>query len=276
MVAEDVSPAGSDRNSMWGKIFGSFAGFAMGGPIGALFGVAAGHAYDQMRDDGEPGSCRPPWGEGWGGFGPFAALGASSEASRQMIFSVAVIVLSAKMAKADGVVNRAEIDAFKEVFRVSTQDAHKVARIFDQAKREPGGFEPYAQQVERLFRHEPAVLEDLLASLFYIARADGEIDRLELAFLKRVAAIFNLGNLAFDRVRSMFIKGEGDPYDVLGLSENVSDEEVKRTYRKLIREHHPDVLMARGVPKSFIEMATQKMASINSAYDQIERERGLK
>lgn len=248
----------------------------MGGPIGALFGAAAGHAYDQSRDDGGSKQA-PPWGEGWAGFSPFAALGVSAEANRQMVFSVAVIVLGAKVAKADGVVNRAEINAFKEVFRIPPQDARRVARIFDQAKREAGGYEPYAQQVARLFRHEPAVLEDLLASLFYIARADGEIHRLELVFLKRVGEIFNLGSTAFERVRSMFMKGEGtDPYTVLGLSATVSDEEVKRTYRKLIREHHPDALMARGVPKSCIEMATQKMATINSAYDQIERERGLK
>ncbi len=262
---------------MWGKILGSFAGFAMGGPIGALFGAAAGHAYDQMHDDGGTGKLPPSWGEGWGGFGPFAVLGGSSEANRQMIFSVAVIVLGAKVAKADGVVNRAEIDAFKEVFRIPPQDSRKIARLFDQSKRDADGFEPYAQQVATLFRHDPAVLEDLLASLFYIARADGDIHRLELAFLKRVADIFNLSNVAFDRVRAMFMKSEcSDPYDVLGLSENVTDEEVKRTYRKLIREHHPDAMIARGVPKSFIEMATQKMAAINSAYDQIERERRLK
>lgn len=254
---------------MWGKIFGSFAGFAMGGPVGALFGAAAGHAYDRMREDGAPGQLPP--------YGPFAALGGSSEANRQMAFTVAVVVLGAKVAKADGVVNRAEINAFKEVFRVPPQDVRKVARIFDQAKDDAGGFEPYAQQVASLFRHEPAVLEDLLASLFYIARADGEIHRAELAFLKRVGDIFNLGNIAFDRVRSMFMKGDGaDPYGVLGISQNVSDEEVKRTYRKLSREHHPDSMIARGVPKSFIEMATQKMAAINAAYDQIGRERGLK
>jgi DnaJ like chaperone protein len=260
---------------MWGKIFGSFAGFAMGGPIGALFGVAAGHAYDRMRDDGTPGQI-PPWGDAWGTHSPFRGLG-GGEANRQMVFSVAVVVLGAKVAKADGVVNRAEINAFKEVFRVPPHDVGKVARIFDQAKQDAGGFEPYAQQVATLFRHEPAVLEDLLASLFYIARADGEIKRTELAFLKRVADIFSLSNVAFDRVRSIFMKGDAvDPYGVLGVSHNVSNEEVKRTYRKLIREHHPDAMIARGVPKSFIEIANQKMAAINAAYDQIERERGLK
>lgn len=259
---------------MWGKIFGSFAGFAMGGPIGALFGAAAGHAYDRMREDGA-GALPPPWGD-WTSWGTPAA--GNSEAARQMAFSVAVIVLGAKVAKVDGAVNRSEINAFKEVFRVPPQEVRNVARIFDQAKQTPAGFEPYAQQVARLFHAEPAMLEELLASLFYIARADGEVKTVELNFLKRVADIFNLSSTAFERVRAMFMRAGAvaDPYRVLGVSSAAGDDEVKRIYRKLIREHHPDALIAKGMPKAFVEVANAKMAAINAAYDQISRERGLK
>lgn len=260
---------------MWGKIIGSFAGFAMGGPIGAMFGAAAGHAYDQMHE-GAASYLPPPWGERpWGmGFGGAP----SSEAERQMVFSVAVIVLGAKIAKVDGTVNRSEINAFKEVFRVPEEEAKKVGRIFDQAKRDAHGFEPYAKQVSQLFRQEPAILEDLLASLFYIARADGDIKSSELNFLKQVADIFNLGGTSFERLRAMFMRTADapDPYGVLGVSRAAPDEEVKRMYRRLIRENHPDALIAQGMPKSFIEVANRKMAAINAAYDQIGRERRMK
>jgi DnaJ like chaperone protein len=259
---------------MWGKIIGSFAGFAMGGPFGALFGAAAGHAYDRMHEDASQ-TQRPPGGE------RAASLGGAteeSEAARQTEFSMAVVVLGAKVAKADGAVNRAEIDAFKEVFRMPPQEARNVGRVYDAAKRNATGFEPYARQMAILFRREPAVLEDVLASLFYIARADGDINASEIAFLNRVADLFGLDARTFERVRAMFLKpgAATDPYGVLGLSRDASDGEVKNTYRRLIREHHPDALLAKGVPKSFIEVANQKMAAINAAYDQIQRQRGLR
>ncbi|MBK8210057.1 MAG: TerB family tellurite resistance protein [Rhodospirillales bacterium] len=257
---------------MWGKIFGSFAGFAMGGPIGALFGAAAGHAYDKIQDG--PNGQLPPFGAQPSGFGgPYIA----DEASRQMAFSVAVVVLGAKIAKVDGPVNRKEINAFKEVFRVPAGELKKVGRLFDTSKQDAQGFEPYARQLGSLFRHEPGLLEDLLSSLFYIARSDGGIKPVELSFLRRTSELFGLHRNTFERVRGMFMHAEhADPYTVLELSHGASDDEVKRAYRRLIREHHPDVLSAKGAAKKFIETANQKMATINAAYDQISRERGMK
>ncbi len=272
-MVEPTTRPGLVGSDMWGKIIGSLAGFAMGGPFGALFGAAVGHAYDKVNEGFEnpqmpPGRERP------------ASLGggtASSETARQTAFSVAVVVLGAKVAKVDGPVNRAEINAFKDVFRVPRQDAGNIGRIFDVAKQDAAGFEPYARQIGILLRGEPAMLEDLLASLFFIARADGDIKATEIAFLQRVGDLFGLDAGAFERVRAMYVRPEAaDPYGVLGLSRRASDEEVKTTYRRLIREHHPDTLIAKGLPKNFIEVANQKMAAINAAYDRIERERRLR
>lgn len=262
---------------MWGKIIGSFAGFAMGGPFGALFGAAAGHAYDRMHEENPETQLPPPRSDGTASLG-YTYDGRGSEAARQTAFTIAVIVLGAKVAKVDGSVNRAEIDAFKEVFRVPPREARKVGRVYNSARQNASDFEPYAQQMAILFRSEPAVLEDLLASLFYIARADGDIKPSEMTFLRRVGDLFGLDALAFERVRSMFMSSgvPADPYGVLGLSRAASDAELKNTYRRLIREHHPDALSAKGVPKSFMEVANQKMAAINAAYDQIQRERGLR
>jgi DnaJ like chaperone protein len=270
---EQLPAAAVSDVTMWGKIIGSFAGFAMGGPIGALFGAAAGHAYDRMYEEAANAQL-PPWSERRGRMEGEAA---AHEARRQMAFTVGAVVLGAKIAKVDGPVNRAEINAFKGVFRVPPEEVRNVGRIFDVAKQDATGYEPYARQIAILFRREPAVLEDLLASLFYIAQADGGIKPSEIALLRHVADLFGLDARAYERVRSMFLRPEAaDPYGVLGLTRAATDEEVKRTYRRLIREHHPDALIAKGLPKNFIEVASRKMAAINAAYDQIERERRLR
>jgi DnaJ like chaperone protein len=128
--------------SVWGKILGGAAGFAIGGPIGAILGGVAGHAVDKMRDS----TREAP----------------EDDATRRVAFTIGVIVLGAKMAKADGVVTKDEIGAFKEVFHIPQEEMQNVGRLFNQARRDAGGFEPYAKQIGRLFRHNPAVLEELI------------------------------------------------------------------------------------------------------------------
>lgn len=249
--------------SIWGKIVGGVAGFAMGGPLGAIMGAAAGHAYDKMK-------------QGEGG-------GPDSNAARQVAFTTAVIVLSAKMAKADGKVTRDEVDAFKELFDIPPGEMEDVGRLFNEAKKDSQGFEPYAEQIAAMFRHQPAVLEELLGGLFHIARADGVIHPAEADFLRKSALIFGFSEIQFERLKAIHMggfggaaPGEPDPYQVLGVTRNDTDEDIKKTYRKLIRENHPDTLIAQGVPQEFIDIANEKMAAINAAYDQVEKERGLK
>jgi len=251
--------------SIWGKVIGGVAGFALGGPLGALIGAVAGHAVDKIRAEAE-GPMRLE--------GPEEGLGS---AAKQVAFTIAVIVLGAKMAKADGVVSRAEVEAFKQVFHIPPQEMKNVARIFNQAKRDASGFEPYARQVARLFRDQPAMLEELLAGLFHIAKADGVVHPAELAYLRQVADIFGLDDHAFERVRGIVVgPEEADPYEVIGVGRDATDAEIKSAYRKLIRENHPDTLISQGLPQEFIDLANEKMAGINAAYDRIEKERGLK
>lgn len=250
---------------MWGKFFGGVTGFAFGGPLGALFGAAAGHALDKMRDDEDEPDI-PPIDSGFTG----------GRTAKESAFSVAVIVLGAKMAKVDGIVTRAEIDAFKQVFRVPPSETRNVARIFDAAKRDAHGFEPYARQVAILFRNEPAILEELLAGLFHIASADHGISNAKLNYLHRVADIFGLDSRRYARVRDRFLTAStADPYQVLGIRADLSDDEIKKAYRRLIREHHPDTLVARGLPRELLDQANGRMAAINAAYDEISKRRGL-
>jgi DnaJ like chaperone protein len=230
-----------------------------------MVGAAAGHAYDHLRQPTADDSGATPEVEH------------ADRSAREAAFGVAIVVLGAKMAKADGAVSRAEVKAFKTVFRVPPDEVKNVARIFDAAKRDSTGFEPYARQVASMFRSDPAILEELLVGLFHIAWADGPGQAAELDYLRRVAVIFGFGPQTFARILTQFQQPDAvDPYEVLGVDRTVTDAEVKTVYRKLIRENHPDTLVAKGMPQDFIDLANERMASINAAYDQIEKERGLK
>lgn len=245
--------------SIWGKLAGAAAGFFLGGPLGALAGALAGHvAIDR---DGEPEPADDPRLEG---------------IRSQLVFTIGVIALGAKMAKADGVVTRDEVDAFKEIFHVPPNEQANVRRVFNMARQSVAGYEAYAEQIARLFRGRPAVLEDLLDGLFHIAKADGVIHPNELAFLERVATIFGFSSDDWERIRSSHMGGPStDPYTVLGVARDISDPDLKAAYRKLAREHHPDALRGRGVPEEFVTVAEAKLAAINDAYDRIRRQRGL-
>ena len=247
--------------SIWGKLVGGVAGFALGGPIGALVGVAAGHFVDRAAARGS--------------FGHSSAAPAIE--TKRQVFAIALIVLCAKMAKADGQVTRDEIEAFKHVFRVPEGEMEQVGKIFNEARKESTGFEPYAEQVMEIFPHNRQVREELLAALFHIAQADGVIHEAELAYLKGVARIFQFGERDFERIFSSHLgSDDADPYEILGVDRDAEDDEIKSAYRDLIRKNHPDLLMAEGLPQEMIDVANEKVAHINDAYDRIEKLRGMK
>ena len=232
--------------SVWGKVSGAAAGLFVGGPIGALVGAVAGHFF--LDRDSDPG----------------------------VTFTIAIIALAGKMARADGVVTEEEFNIFQRVFGVPPHEEANVRRIFNLARQDMAGFEHYAGQIARLFMGNPAMLEDILDGLFEIAKADGVLHPSEAKFLERVAEIFGFAPNEFRRIRASHFAPElTDPYVILGLSYAADDDELKQTYRRLVRENHPDSLMARGVPAEFIKLANDKLAAINSAYEKICTERGV-
>jgi DnaJ like chaperone protein len=258
---------------VWGKIIGGVAGFAFGGPIGGVVGAALGHAAESGGFAG--GGFRLP---GLNAFAP--ARLAASLGRKDQVFAVCVVVLAAKLCKIDGPVNRLEIDAFKRSFRIPPGAAADIGRLFDEARDSPEGFEDYATQLGEAFADAPGVLEDVLAALCAIARADKPITVSEHQMLLAVCHRLGLGQAAWERASSGAARrppppeGE-DPYQVLGVPRATPGEEIHAAWKRLMRESHPDSLASRGVPPEFIARASEKVARINAAWDRIKRERGL-
>ena len=199
------------------------------------------------------------------------------ETRRQVAFSVAVIALSAKMAKADGIVAPEEVRAFQEIFAIPQAEAGNVARLYNLAKQDVAGYEAYAERVAGMCgsgRANCAMLEDVLDGLFHIAKADGVIHDKELEFIANVADIFHVDEAHFERILARHVHPNGiDPYAVLGLSVTTPFDEVKKRYRALASESHPDRLRARGVPEEFLTIANDRMAALNDAFAVIEKAR---
>lgn len=196
---------------------------------------------------------------------------------REAAFTIALVGLSAKMAVADGVVTATEVRAFHSLVEVSPDEFQQIEKLFELAQQDVAGFESYARKVRRWFADTPEMLEHVLDALFQIAAADGLIHEAELDYLKTVSDIFGFDEARFEQIVAQHLVG-GDaasPYLALGLDPGAPDEEVRRVYRQLAREHHPDLLHSKGVPTEMIPMVTARMAAINDAYESIRRERGL-
>ncbi|PCJ90308.1 MAG: molecular chaperone DjlA [Hyphomicrobiales bacterium] len=195
------------------------------------------------------------------------------KARRQAAFSIAMIALSAKMAKADGVVTTDEIEAFRDLFEIPQAEQVNVARLFNLAKQDIAGFEAYAGKIAKLYEDEdPQTLEDVMDGLFHIAKADGVLHKYEREYLVRVSEIFGFSAQAYETIELRHIdKGEGDPYRILGVASDASFEDIKKTYRKKVAEFHPDRMIARGVPPEFMSIANDRMAAINNAWEHIQK-----
>lgn len=200
---------------------------------------------------------------------------ARPEGTRSVAFTVAMVALSAKMAKADGVVTTDEILAFRELFEVPPSEERNVARLFNLAQEDVAGFEVYAKKLADLFPYDRKTLLDILDGLFHIAKADGVVHQSEIGYLSRVAELFGLDEREFSKVMARHVRKDGNPYEVLGLGPQASDEELKAQYRREVQETHPDRLIARGVPEEFVRIANDRLAALNEAWAKICAERGL-
>ncbi len=189
---------------------------------------------------------------------------------RSVAFTIAVIALSAKMAKADGQVTRDEVTAFREVFRIAREDEADAARVFNMARTDVAGYQDYARKIARMFAEDSTTLCDLMEGLFHIAMADGFYHPNENEFLKDVSHIFGQSDLQFQALRARFVRdAPANPYTVLGVTSDMPLTEIRKVWRQLVRETHPDAMMARGVPEEAVRLAEKKMIDINRAWDEI-------
>tara|TARA_Y100001970_G_scaffold213892_1_gene261495 strand:+ start:649 stop:1386 length:738 start_codon:yes stop_codon:yes gene_type:complete len=237
--------------SIWGRLLGGAAGFALGGPIGAILGVMAGSAFDRKKQRS------------------FNFSNISQE-QKQQIFTISFIVLSAKLAKSDGQVTNDEIQAFKEKFNVPKSELSKVGKIFNEAKKDVYGYKQIADQVGLVFANNKILLEEMLNNLFFIAASDGQISLKEVELLRSISQSFLVNENTFQRIFQMNLKyNTSDPYRILDVKREDSDQEIRKKWIELNKEHHPDNLIAKGMPKEFIEQSNKELAAINLAYDKI-------
>ncbi|PQO23907.1 molecular chaperone DjlA [Rhodobacteraceae bacterium WD3A24] len=193
---------------------------------------------------------------------------------RSVAFTIAVIALGAKMAKADGQVTRGEVSAFREVFTIPPGEEDNAARVFNLARQDVAGFETYARKIARMFPPQDPVLIDLVEGLFHIAMADGRYHPREAGFIEEVARIFGLDDRCLNSLRARFVGDVArDPYDVLGVSRDAPMEEIRAAWRQAVRDTHPDRMIARGVPEEAVKMAVRRLQDVNRAWEEIGRDR---
>ncbi len=276
----------------WGKAIGAGFGFMVGGPIGAIFFGALGHLYDKgIESLTGSNNIRCPFcginislNDFRNGICPacnhiLSVNEARTDNDRQFVFYVSLASLAAKMAKADGVVSSDEIKAFdrfiREDLNLDTDERKIIAQLFNEAKSSPVSAAQIAAQFKNIIGFQKGVMQMLIQLLFQISMADGTFHPAEERFIKDVASVFGLSQIEYDQIKALFVKGNGSAYQVLGVSQQASDDEIKSAYRNLVIQYHPDKLMAKGMPEDFIKNANQKMAEINTAYDTVCKERGI-
>ncbi|MBD1147909.1 TerB family tellurite resistance protein [Pelagibacterales bacterium SAG-MED31] len=237
--------------SIWGRLIGGAAGFALGGPIGAILGMMAGNAFDKKKKNSFN----------------YAQI---SQEQKQQIFTISFIILAAKLAKSDGKVTNDEIHAFKKKFNIPKSEFDKVGKIFNEAKRKVYGYKQIADQVGLVFSSNKILLEEMLNNLFFIAASDGQISLNEVELLRSISESFSFDEKTFQRIFQMNLKdSSSDPYKIIGVDRGDTDQVIRNKWIELNKEHHPDNLIAKGMPEEFIEQSNKELAAINLAYDKI-------
>jgi len=239
--------------SFVGRMIAGARDLPFGGPLGALLDRAARHIPTwHPHGDGESRNGDP---------------------RRRVAFTIAAIALGAKMARADGAVTRDEITAFGEVFQVPPGEEDHVRLVFDLARKSTAGFESYARQIGRLFAGDRAALENLLGGLFHIALADGRLCPAEDQYLREVARHFGFDSGDYIRIRAHHVgveeEGATDPHAILGVGRDAPPGAIRDAYHRLVRESHPDLAIAQGLPPECIALATARVARINAAHDRL-------
>ena len=242
--------------SIWGSLIGGMVGFSLGGPFGMLLGSLIGGKISRARS---------------------STSGFSSFEQPQQIFALSLIVLSAKLSKVDGHVSKEELIAVRDKLKIPENEIEQVGKIFNKAKEESTGYEPYAQQISQIYKNNPNILEEVINILFYIAEADGNVSQSEINMIQHIAKIFGLNQSQFNSIQeSRKSSDKLNPYIVLVSKPGDDLLSIRKKYIQLSKENHPDLLISKGVPTEVIDESKKKMRAINLAWDQIQKLKSIK
>lgn len=247
-----------------GKLIGGTIGFAMAGPLGAIAGAALGHAFDT------------------GGQTPYtterARLSAGEEA--QFTFFVAAFSMLAKLVKADGQVSKEEIDAVENFMaydlNLNPESKRLATNIFHTAMNSPDNFNAFANQFYSQFRSQHQLLDLMIDILLRVSVADGTLSPGEEKLILSAVRIFNFNDEKYRKLKSKYIKEVDRYYAILGCDKNDSDEDIKKQYRKLVSDYHPDKIASKGLPEEFTKFANDKFREIQEAYEVIKKEKDIR
>ena len=247
-----------------GKIVGGTIGFALGGPLGAVAGAVFGHAFDSDE--------KLPLHRNGGRL--------SGIEESQLAFFVGTFSMLAKLVKADGRVSREEM-AVIEQFALQdlglTPQSREVAfNIFNAALDSPASFEDFAIQFYGYFQSQPNMIEMMVDILLRVSVADGNLHVAEEAMILSAVRIFNFNPSRYEQMKSKYAHSSDAFYDVLGCRRTDTDEAIKKRYRYLAQTYHPDKIAGKGLPDEFTQLAQDKFREIQTAYDAIKKERGIR
>jgi len=248
------------RVSWFGKVaFGSL-GLLLGGPLGAMLGAAIGHHLVDKQGEGQP------------------ANGIDRTEQAQAAYFVCMFSILGKLAKADGIVSQEElaiVERFLNSMPISPQEKAFARQVFNEAKTSPYTIDDFATQLYTISQQQPALLVSFLNVLFQVAAADGRLDGAEEAALRRVKEIFRISDQQFDNLKASYFKDVEKYYRRLNCTAQSSNDEIKRNYKKLVKDFHPDTIVSKGLPEEFIEFATTRFREIQEAYEHVRRERAF-
>ena len=272
--------------SCLGTLIGGTIGLFLGGPLGAIAGAAFGSFISGAgtRFTGEAQN-RDRYSEWYGN-----RMNRSQHS--QMTFFVGAFSMLAKLAAVDGSVSEKERRKVEEFMdrdlNLDSATKESAFRIFDTAVNASETFYQFSNQFYREFRYQPQLLELMIDIMLRVANEDGGISGAEETLIIDAVHIFHLSDNLYARLKakhtggysgfsgsSYSTAGTDAAYSVLGCSRSDSNDSLKKAYRKLVNEYHPDKIAAKGLPEEFQKAAKAKFIEIQNAWDKIKTERGI-
>ena len=261
-----------DRNLI--KILGAIIGITTQSNTLIFTGIIIGYFIDSYALD--RGLKNKTFIRFWRKINPLKLALNSSEA-RNRAFVSAMAFISAKICKADGEISEKEITIFKKLFSINEDDNSEIHELFYSASKKRESYDRYAYQLKLIADDNIELKENIIENLFKIATIDEEAGNKKLDILKKIAKIIDLPKGNFNIIKNNFAFDDNkDCYQILGVNSADSNEDIKRKWKKIISENHPDKIQAAGGTAEEIDKAALKLAKINNAYQNIIKTRNIK